>query len=409
MRWSWLLLTCVLSVRPAVAAADPPRVGWNDVQPLLKDHPALGIAMADRAAAEGARLGARAVSNPELSASLGRAHAHVGDEAAAVWGLEGELTVPWPGVLAARGEGAEARIEEALARELAAWRAVRSYTREMFLTVARDQWVTSLWGTAVAEAEELERAVQTRVDRGQDPPLEALRARAELERARMEAERTGLQLALHRDAIHRWLGEPFPAEFVVDAPQEEHATAVDEDLRARVLETHPALWSARAGTRAAEAELRHARAEAVPELVVGAGYETELDLWAVQGTVGLELPLLAPGVGPIREARAEVTRADHEAELARREVQLAFDAAWTAYRSADLAAGRYREGIVPAARTAADALTLAYRAGEVSLLDVLDARRVWLEVQVEQADVDLELTLALDAIHTLSGEYDDEM
>ncbi len=409
MRWLAILVT-LSAVAPAAALdGETARVTWADLQPLLRTHPAMEIADQGIAAADGGRLAAQAVPNPELGVEFGRARSHDGAEAAAIWGIEGELALAWPGSVQARVLAADARLRGARVERQVVWRELRARGRAMFLTLARDQQVASLWQSAVVDAEELERAVQLRVDRGEDPPLEAVRVRAELERTRMEADRAALELELHRDALDRWLGASLPEGFTVVLQPVVGAAPAEDEVRRRALEGHPMLTAADAASAEADAGLLEARAEIVPELVVGAGFESELDARAVTGSVGLELPILAPGSGAVREARAEATIADRQRELVRREVDLQVDDAWVAFRAADGAARRYAAGILPAADTAASALTRAYRSGEISLLDVLDARRTRLEVQVEYADVELERALALDAILTLMGEHDDEM
>ncbi len=409
MRWLALMIALMAAAPGAAADEGSARITWADLQPLLRSHPAMEIAEQGIVAADGERLSAGALPNPELAVEFGRARSHDGAEEATVWGLEGEIGLPWPGSVAARIRGADARLQGARVDRRLAWRELRAQGRAMFLTLARDQQVAALWRSAVLDAEELERAVQLRVDRGQDPPLEALRVRAELERTRMEADRTALELDLHRDALGRWLGAPFPEGFSVVLQPETGIAPAEDEVRRRAREGHPLLAAADAAVDAADADLREARAEAVPELVVGAGFESELDAQAVTGSVGLELPILTPGTGEIRAARAGATIADRERELASREVGLVIDEAWVAFQTADGASRRYGAGILPAAETAASALMLAYRSGEISLLDVLDARRTWLDVQVEYADVELERALALDAILTLMGEHDDEV
>lgn len=406
----WLALSIALSTAaPAVASdEDPARITWADLQPLLRAHPAMEIADHGLAAADGERLAAQAVPNPELSAEFGRARSHDGAETAAVWAIEGELALAWPGSVQARVQGADARLRGARVDRQLSWRELRAQGRAMFLTLARDQQVATLWQSTVVDAEELERAVQLRVDQGEDPPLEALRVRAELERTRMEADRAALELDLHRDALGRWLGAALPREFTVVLEPETDVAPTEDEVRRRAREGQPLLAAAEAVVEEAEAGLREARAEAVPELTVGAGFESELDARAVTGSVGLEIPILSPGSGEIRAARAEAAIAEQKRELVRREVDLQIDDAWVAFQAADGASRRYSAGILPAAETAAGALTRAYRSGQISLLDVLDARRTHLEVRVEYADVELERALALDAILTLMGEHDDE-
>ena len=408
MRALALLSLCLATPVHAWAAVEPPVLTWLDVEQLLTAHPELVAAEAVEAAAAGELTASRGIPNPEVEVAVGYAWPWEEGEGRTIWGVEAGMPLPWPGVVVHSTRGARAALDEARAERQLMARGTHLRARELFLLVAHDQAVASLWSEAVRRGEELQRLVQMRVDRGEDRPVEALRVQVDLEHSRMESERATLTWHLHRAELNYWLGGALSDGFVVneDLAAWRVAPALSE-ARARVHAGYPVLAAADAHAQVAESELRLARAEAAPELTLGGFYEEELDLRAAGAVIGLEIPLGSPGAGDIARARAEATRAEQDRLSAHREVDIALDEAWVCYRGALLAAERYRDGILPAASSANEMLMAAYRAGEVSLLDVLDGQRMHLQLQVEQQNALLELHLALEQIGALIGETHD--
>lgn len=403
-RWAW---TLALLLPVMAEAAEPVEViRWDHIQQQLDNLPQRILAEAELDAARAALTGAHALPNPEAEFSVGQARPFdTAEPDGVVWGIGLGMELPWPGILEGRIAGAASQLDaaEALRREMR--RQTELQARSLYLTLARDQHVAGLWQHALQQSKQLDGAVAMRVDRGEDRPLESYRAHTEFERTAMDAQRSSASWELHRATLARWLGESLPAEFLVDAQLASWAPLPPKDeVATRARADHPALATVVAGTGAAEAALREARGEVVPALTIGGFYETEPDFKVAGASVGLEIPIGSPGAADVARAKADVTRAQQEQELTSRQVDLEIDEAWLEYTTALMAAERYRDGIVPSAEAAADALTLAYSAGEVSLMDVLDARRVLLEVHLEQADALLDLQLAIATVTHLMGD-----
>jgi len=390
---------------PWMAAAEDV-LTWPEVQAHLRDHPETARASLGVQAAEGRLLAAHGWPNPEIEGELGRAWSYDGAEERAVWGVGVGTQLPFPAALVGRVKGARGARDEAVARQRQAWRETCGAARAMYLVLVRDQEAARLWEEAASQAEELQRLVQVRVDRGEDRGLEAFRAATDGARTRMQAERADVTWALHRDGLRRWLGVALPASFRVEGEGVTLAIPPAEEVRAAVHAAHPRLAAAVAELDAAAGALTEARGEIAPELHVGLGFEEELDGRALGGSVGLEIPLGSPGTGALASARAEKRMAELALESTRREIDLAVDEVWAGWSSADLAVRRYADDILPAARQTADALWVAYRVGDVSLLEALDARRVFLEVQLEALDAELERALAAEQVRALMGAYD---
>jgi outer membrane protein TolC len=405
----WIAL-CLMTLLPGPAGADgldPPTVGWEEIETRLRDHPQVAYAAAQVDAAEGRRLAAHGWPNPEIEGELGQAWSYDGAEQRTVWGVALGTELPFPGVIAGRVRAASGELDGARAGQRLAWRETVVQARALYLALVRDQDAAALWADAVRQSEELRHMVEVRVERGEDRPLEGFRADTELARSRMEAERAAVAWTLHRDALRRWLGADLPADFRVRGSELRAAIPAAEELRAAVRASDPRLAAGEAELQAARGALGEARGEVAPELHVGVGYGEELDARAVTGGLGLEIPLGSPGVGAVAAARAEERMAELALAGVQREVDLAADEVWAGWSSADLAVRRYEDAIVPAAGKTTDALWVAYRAGEVSLLEALDARRVHVEVQLEALEAELERALAAEQGRALMGEYDD--
>jgi outer membrane protein, heavy metal efflux system len=178
--------------------------------------------------------------------------------------------------------------------------------------------------------------------------------------------------------------------------------SLDGEAPAGWLEADPAsLRAASAGrpdVRAAKADLERAdtaldlvRRERLPDVTLSAGYTREgPDTAPVQPpTLSLgaafELPVFSQKQGEIARAESEQTSA--RIALARAEARAAadVDAARASLASAKLRVTRMQTSLLERAREARDLVRFQYREGAVSLLDLFDAERTALQVELENA------------------------
>ena len=155
--------------------------------------------------------------------------------------------------------------------------------------------------------------------------------------------------------------------------------------------SRPDVRAARSDLERADAALDLARRERVPDVALSAGYTRQgPDVAPVQPPTlslggGLELPIFSQRQGEI--ARAESDRTSAKIALARAEARAAADVdeARASLASARERVERMQSSLLDRAREARDLVRFQYREGAVSLLDLFDAERTALQVELENA------------------------
>lgn len=228
---------------------------------------------------------------------------------------------------------------------------------------------------------------------------EAQTARARLAGARADALRSRERLAAlagkPAEAVAQLAGELLPDS----APALEAAQA---GLRQR-----PDLASLTAQAEAFERERRAAERGWIPDLTLGVGQKRvaepgRSDDGFVVG-VSVAIPLFDRGQAAQQKSRAQAQtlRADHALALARAEAELR--GVWRQARDLREAAGSFRERALADSRELSRIAEAAYRVGEASLLELLDAYRAELDAETTELDLALRARLARIELDTLSG------
>lgn len=232
---------------------------------------------------------------------------------------------------------------------------------------------------------------------GQADETEILEAEAEEQRMEV-AEGIGEHM-LRRQWIMLTsvVGVPSMADGSVIGQIDAELPSLDErQLLPSLLAASPAVQSARAGVERAEAALRRAQHEPIPDLTIKGGLQQNYEqLNAAPGRavglqgfaeIGLHLRLWDRNQGGIAAARAdlqaardEVTRVD--LMLRRRSAMYTED-----YRSARLTADRYRVEILPRLERAYKLMTVQYGQMTASFIRVLNLQRMLYENETAYID-----------------------
>ncbi len=252
--------------------------------------------------------------------------------------------------------------------------------------VARD--VAGSFGRTLALVDErLKFGAASRVDR------------ARVETARLEADQgvtaASADVARARETLGVWLGgrslEGVSLDGSLDDGVPSWLDGADPASLSTVASARPDVRAARAGLERADVALDLARRERLPDVDLSAGYTRQGPDSApvTPPTVSLgaafALPILSQQQGEI--ARAESDRSAASVALSRVQAQASADtrSAWSSLQAARERVGRMRDSLLSSAREARDLVRFQYREGAVSLLDLLDAERTALQVELENA------------------------
>lgn len=252
-------------------------------------------------------------------------------------------------------------------------------------------------------ARQLEQLVNRRAELGETREVDRLRMQIERQRAEDRVE----QLEIARTAAERTL------RLLLGGALSERFTLVDvsprltrsyETLLSQVIAHQPRVQIADAAVRQREALLKLARANRWPGASLGAFRNHEIDKEAGGISVGLSMPLFGWNRGEIAAAAAALERARAERDAVERGVSTEFTAAFHDTEALSRRVDRLNKELLPRARRAFEIAEVAYREGETSQLDYLDARRTYVGLQQELLGVLRDLAAAQSRLEQIAGE-----
>jgi cobalt-zinc-cadmium efflux system outer membrane protein len=390
------------------AARDEAVLSLADLVSLVQRHnPNLRAALQGREAARAAVVTAAALPNPEIEAGSGQARARlpsaVGGNLSS-WEVMQRLENP--SVRSARIEGAQFGLEgsrqqvAATANDLVAQVRLKAY--EWLLRGEEAEAA----GEALQLLEQIRDRVRARVQSGEAPRLESIKADAEVVNARQRFEAARLQVDQAALAVNQLAAGQLPPRWRLSASlSDAPGLPSTEQLQYEAHDRNPELAQLRAEVARREALLREARASRFPGVDLRYGESREREFRQGVFSVGVRLPLLDQGRGRIDEAAAELTRARTLLVGRRTELSLQIQSATKALEVARLRVDALARGAVPEAEAALRVAQAAYRFGERGILDVLDAQRLLRTVRADLIDARFRLQAAAVELEFLAGRY----
>ncbi len=380
----------------------------DDLAALVQRHnPNLRASLQSRDSAAAGVTTASALPNPVLEVGSGQARARLpGAPAGSLENWSVAQLIENPALRGARIEGARFGLESsrqqvaATGNELVAQVRLRSY--EMLLRQAE--------AAAAAEAltllEQIRDRVRTRVETGEAPRYDIIKADAEVVNARQRVEAARLAVEQARLVIRRLVAGQLPERWILAASLADVQVLPSiEDLQREAQERNPDLAVLRSQVARQEARLREARAGRLPGVELRYAEQREVELRNNALSVGVRLPLLDQRRGPIDEAAAELARQQTLLEGRRTELTLQIRSAAAALEVARLRVDALSRGALPDAEAALRVATAAYRFGERGILDVLDAQRLLRVVRGDLIDARFRLQAAAVELEFLAGRF----
>lgn len=247
----------------------------------------------------------------------------------------------------------------------------------------------------MAVMESVRSRIALRVETGEAPRFELIKADAEMLNAQKTAQAAGFRVEQARSALRQAVGGGLPAEFALrgqlrDVPE----LPPMEGLRRQLQETSPDLARVRAEMLRAQHQLDLERRQRWPSLALKASLDEEPDMRSSKFGLVVSVPLWDRRSGPVGEASAQLTRARYE--LAAQEFSLGqqLEVAVQQYEIAGAQVTALESGIVSQAESALKIAEAAYRFGERGFLEVLDAQRVYRAARAELIAARYELAAA---------------
>jgi cobalt-zinc-cadmium efflux system outer membrane protein len=167
----------------------------------------------------------------------------------------------------------------------------------------------------------------------------------------------------------------------------------------------PAVLAADAEMETKRAEVELARAQAAPDLEIGAGlrHHAPSDVSAV-AELRVELPFFDRGEGAIAAAERRLSAAQSRALAARRETETRVARLRETLEAAAARERAITSQMIPSAEAAAASLTRAWQSGAASTFEMIDARRSVLELREQRIEAASEYWRTLAALEALTGQ-----
>ncbi len=381
-----------------------PTLTLSQLLNLLETHnPSLAVASAHQESAQGALDTAKAYPNPEIEV-LGGITSGSGSGRSGTGTFSGSnqevfiaQPLDLPFVREARRKVAEAGIDSADEANRAVWLNIRAQTRQAFYEILRRQAEMEIAEYNERLLQQIRDKVSLKVEVGEAPRYEEVKARAEWLNAVKLRQSAQVRVDDAKSALHALFGSAlaYPYEVEGQLPDGPQELSSIEILREEVLALQPVLRQAHAEIQRARARLGYEQDLRYPQPTLKAGGQRDYGSEQWQVGVSVPLPIWNQRQGPIREAAAELSRAEALASQQELVVIRELDNAWNRHRIADAQVKTFESGLLKQAEITLNVAEAAYRLGERGILDFLDAQRSYRSVRLDYLNARFDRQAAL--------------
>lgn len=374
------VVSCASIAQAQTAAPPPPSTSLYTLDQALSaagaTAPSIDIATAGIRAADAARVVAGLRPNPQVQAqveNVGGTGSYKGFQSAETTaGLA--LPLELGGKRSARIAVADSRSRRALIeaavitadlRERVTFAYIDTVAAEARLGIARQRAEFATRGY---------RAASVRVEAGAASPIEQQRADVERVNANVALARASRDVEVARANLARLTGQPDVNTLDSQWFERVGAYGPADILPARAT---LAVAAAQADVDTANAQVRLARAQRIPDITVSAGarrLSASNDTAAVF-SVNVPLPLFNNGRALVSQAQAERQQADARRRVTELSVEQAIAAAVAEVANGEIAARAAAGPVLAAATEAARIARIGYAQGKFGQLELLDAER----------------------------------
>ncbi|HEX9920461.1 MAG TPA: TolC family protein [Candidatus Methylomirabilis sp.] len=396
------LFTVFLVSESSAAATEEPLTLSDVLHIASAENPILLAWDARVKAGEGELLSAKAFPNPEIGGTFGRITRF--EPRKNEGSVELSQLLENPSKRRFRRQAAEMDLK-ALAYERDGLKLnlifeVRSAFYDLLLTkknleVAQDN---------LRSAQTLLTSAKTRVQVGEAPEFELIKAQVEVARASNEVQKALSKVSLAKVALNTLMGRPGyrPLDIVGELesePQELHL----ESLIQKALERHPFIQQQRYRVQKQSHLLDQAKASRYPDLTVSGFYEREPDKEVAGLGVSFPLPIWYRQQGAITSATAEKTRAEAELRNLQNETSRMVTEAYQGYRIAKDLVQVFTQQLLKQAEESRKIAEISYREGASGILDLIEAQRTARQTFLDYQQALYELKVADAALERVLG------
>ncbi len=368
------------------------------IELALQHNPKMKGAEAVLEQSRSQRVTANAYLNPIISGAVGRGS--IRDPRTGVSIAERTITVEqpleWLGKRTARQRAADAGVGSALAGLDQAKVSVIANAKAAFFQLLFAQHDVQLANENLKTVEDLVKLVSARVGTKEAPKFELIKTTVELQKSQKDLARADNALLVARTQLNTVTGKALGESFIVQGEFETVRVGLElPTLMNQAVDRQPALRRQQKVVEQAEYTIEHERASRIPNVSVIGQYHREAGDESVTAGFSMALPVwyrrqgeIGTAMGTHREAQAERDRMQQELEQT---VTQHFQEAQTAQAQMKV----FEQGLLHQAKEALDIAQFSFRHGATSLLEVIDAQRVYRQTLLEYAQSRADHSIAL--------------
>jgi cobalt-zinc-cadmium efflux system outer membrane protein len=370
-----------------------------------RNNASLQAVIARQDGARAAAVTARQLPNPDLDVITGpvRPRGAGGPDGHAL-GITFAQPLDYAGVRTVRAQVADLGSEGAEAAVRSLRRSLYARVKTLFFQVLQRQEQLRIAEEELLALQQIRDRVNLRVQLGEAPRLDLIRADTEVLNARRNRDSSAVRVEQARGSLAVLVGLPQgePLRLEGALPPLVAVPSIG-DIRDRVLRNNPELVQLDAEQRRARARVELEQRLRTPQVRVLAGHDVEPDQTRWRLGLSIPLPLFNQRQGQILEAQAEASFA--EAQLLSRRQQLLgeVDFALAGYAIARQQVDAFEGGLIRQAEQTVRVAEAAYRFGERGIIDFLDAQRTLRGVRQEYINALYEARFALIEVERLVG------
>lgn len=379
------LLWVGLALSAPAFAQQPPELNLRAFLALVETHnPELAAAQQQRPLADAESLIARAYPNPELEIGSGPWRSRVGSGSGNATGFGITQPIELPSVRAPRIGAAMAGIASADAFIDGARLSIGYQARQAYAEVLRRQGDERIARENAELLGQIRDRVLKRVGVGEAPRFELVRAESEALVAQNALATSVLRVEEAHATLRRLTANTLPPQFelrgTLPDPGSPPALAA---LQTEVVGTHPTLRGLAAEQERARQRLAQERALRAPQPALRLADARDPEMRSTTLGVTLSIPLWNRREGQVGQAVAAIGLATAQLEQQRLQLLRELDSAHARLLITQRQIQNFEAGLLRSAETALQGAEAAYRFGERSFLEVLDAQRT---LRVVRAD-----------------------
>ena len=402
MNGSVLILLPLLLLSLSPVAAEEPLALSDVLRIALAENPLTGAWDAKVKAGEGELQSARAFPNPEIRGAFAWITRY--DTGRHEGGLELSQPLELPGKRKHRRQAAEMDLK------------ALGYEREdsklnLIFEVKSSFYQLLLAQKGLEVAQDNGRSAQTlldsakiKVDVGEAPEFEWIKAQVEAARASNEVRKATSRVLLAKATLNHLMGRSAsgPLEVLGELESAPKEVAL-EALLQKALERHPLIQQQNYLVQKQSHLLDLAKSSRYPDLAVTGFYEWEIDKERAGVGVSMPLPLWYRGKGAISSAAAEKIRAEAELTSLKNEISRSVTEAYQGYLISKDLVGVFNEQLLKQAEESRKIAEISYREGASGILDLIEAQRTARQTFLEYLQALYELKVTEAALERATG------